>query len=147
MHKELLSCLRNVKTGGDNLINYVRRNLVLEYTSGNFKNTLRQTSHYVRIFGSECPLRRTINSIGSRNLRYKYTATLHQKLRQRMSFERKQKAGFVKGWFWRMFPCSGFSFRGNMRTYPRSGFVLGEPFWFRSGGTSECTLVLVFVPG
>ena len=33
-----------------------------------------------------------------------------------------------------------FSFRGNMRTYPRSGFC-------RSGGTSERTLVPVFVPG
>ena len=31
------------------------------------------------------------------------------------------------------------SFRGNMRTCPCSGF--------RSGGTSACTLVLVFVPG
>ena len=37
----------------------------------------------------------------------------------------RQKGGFVKGWFWRM--------------YPRSGF--------RSGGTSERTLVPVFVPG
>ena len=36
-------------------------------------------------------------------------------------------------------PSFRFSFRGNMRTYPRSGF--------RSGGTSECTLVPVFVPG
>ena len=34
------------------------------------------------------------------------------------------KGGFVKGWFW--------------RTCPRSGF--------RSGGTYECTLVLAFVP-
>ena len=78
----------------------------------------------------------------------------------------RQKGGFVKAWFWRMCPRSGFrfggtcertlvpvfvpgehpnvpsfrfSFRGNMRTYPRSGF--------RSGGTSECTLVPVFVPG
>ena len=32
-----------------------------------------------------------------------------------------------------------FSFQENMRTYPRSSF--------RSGGTSECTLVPVFVPG
>ena len=38
-----------------------------------------------------------------------------------------------------MCPRSGFSFRGNMRTYPRSGF--------RSGRTSECTLVPVSVPG
>ena len=36
-------------------------------------------------------------------------------------------------------PSFLFSFRGNMRTYPRSGF--------RSGRTSECTLVPVFVPG
>ena len=36
-------------------------------------------------------------------------------------------------------PSFQFSFRGNMRTYPRSGF--------RSGGTSERTLVPVFVPG
>ena len=35
------------------------------------------------------------------------------------------KGGFVKGWFWRMCPRSGF----------------------RSGGTCECTLVPVFVPG
>ena len=37
----------------------------------------------------------------------------------------RQKGGFVKGWFWRM--------------YPRSSF--------RSGGTSECALVPVFVLG
>ena len=36
-------------------------------------------------------------------------------------------------------PSFRFPFWGNMRTYPRSGF--------RSGGTSECTLVAVFVPG
>ena len=35
-------------------------------------------------------------------------------------------------------PSFRFSSRGNMRTYPRSGF--------RSGGTSECTLVPIFVP-
>ena len=38
-----------------------------------------------------------------------------------------------------MYPRSGFPSMANMRTYPRSGF--------RSGGTSECTLVPVFVPG
>ena len=53
------------------------------------------------------------------------------------------------GWGWSEFfskrvvlanlPSFRFSFRGNMRTYPRSGF--------RSGGTFECTLVPVFVPG
>ena len=36
-------------------------------------------------------------------------------------------------------PSFRFSFRENMRTYPRS--------CFRSGGTCECTLVPVFVPG
>ena len=36
-------------------------------------------------------------------------------------------------------PSFRFSLRGNMRTYPRSDF--------RSGGTSECTLVPVFVLG
>ena len=36
-------------------------------------------------------------------------------------------------------PSFRFLFQGNMRTCPRSGF--------RAGGTSECTLVLVFVPG
>ena len=36
-------------------------------------------------------------------------------------------------------PSFRFSFQGNMRTYPRS--------CLRSGGTSECTLVPVFVPG
>ena len=35
-------------------------------------------------------------------------------------------------------PSFRFSFQGNMRMYPRSGF--------RSGGTSECTLVPAFVP-
>ena len=40
-------------------------------------------------------------------------------------FERRQKGGFVTGWFWQM--------------YPRSGF--------RSGGTCKHTLVPVFVPG
>ena len=40
-------------------------------------------------------------------------------------FTGRQKGGFVKGWFWRM--------------YPRSGF--------RSRGTCECTLVPVCVPG
>ena len=36
-------------------------------------------------------------------------------------------------------PSFRFSFRGNIRTYPRSGF--------RSRGRFECTLVPVFVPG
>ena len=36
-------------------------------------------------------------------------------------------------------PSFRFPFRGNMRMYPHSGF--------RSGGTSECTLVPVLVPG
>ena len=38
------------------------------------------------------------------------------------SADRRQKGGFVKGWFWRMCPHSGF--------------------WYR--GTSECTLVPAF---
>ena len=59
----------------------------------------------------------------------------------------RQKGGFVKGWFWRTYPRSGFrsgdhanvpsfrfSFRGNIRMYPRSGF--------RSGGTSAKTTLL-----
>ena len=45
----------------------------------------------------------------------------------------------IKGWFWRILASFRFSFRGNMRTYPHSGF--------RSAGTSECTLVPGFVPG
>ena len=50
-------------------------------------------------------------------------------------------------------PSFRFSFRGNMRTYPRSGFSFRRNIrmyprsGFRSGGTSECTLVPVFVPG
>ena len=40
-------------------------------------------------------------------------------------FTGKQKGGFVKGWFWRMCPRSSL----------------------RSGGTCECTLVPVVVPG
>ena len=58
----------------------------------------------------------------------------------------RQKGGFVKGWFWRMYPRSGFrsgetcmrtsrfSFRGNIRMYPRSGF--------RSEGRSAKTTLL-----
>ena len=49
-----------------------------------------------------------------------------------------------KGWFRKRVvlanvPSFRFSFRGNMQTYPRCDF--------RSGGTSERTLVPVFVPG
>ena len=40
-----------------------------------------------------------------------------------MNDQEETKGGFVKGWFWRMCPRSGF----------------------RSGGTSECTIVPVFV--
>ena len=50
-----------------------------------------------------------------------------------------KKGSFVKGWFWRMCPRSGFPFRGFWRTCPCSGF--------RSRGTSEGTLVPVVVPG
>ena len=50
----------------------------------------------------------------------------------------------TKGWFRKRVvlanvPSFRFSFRGNMRTYPRSGF--------RSGGTSKCIVIPVFVPG
>ena len=61
--------------------------------------------------------------------------------------ERKQKGGFVKGWFWRMYPRSGFWYRGtsactfvpvlvpgNIRMYPRSGF------WYR-GTSAKATLL------
>ena len=54
-------------------------------------------------------------------------------------FERKQKGGFEKGWFWPMCPRSGLWYRGNIRMYPRSGFG--------ARGTSECTLVPVFGTG
>ena len=56
-----------------------------------------------------------------------------------LRFTGRQKGGFVKGWFW--------------RTYPRSGFRCGEACErtlvpvSHSGGTSECTLVPFFVPG
>ena len=51
----------------------------------------------------------------------------------------RQRDGFVKGWVLASVPSFRFSFLGNIWTYPRSGF--------RSGGTSECTLVPVFFPG
>ena len=47
-------------------------------------------------------------------------------------FTRRQKGGFAKEWFWRMYPRAGF--RGNIRMYPRSGF--------RSGGTFAKTTLL-----
>ena len=53
--------------------------------------------------------------------------------------ERGQKGRFRKRVVLANVPSFRFSFPGNMRTYPRSGC--------RSGGTSECTLVPVFVPG
>ena len=61
-------------------------------------------------------------------------------------FTGRYKGGFVKGWFWRMYPRSGFRSGGtfertlvpvfrsggiNIRMYPRSGF--------RFGGTSAKT--------
>ena len=49
------------------------------------------------------------------------------------------KGGFVKGWVLANVPSFRFSFRGNMRMHPCSGF--------RSRGTCERTLVPVFVPG
>ena len=51
----------------------------------------------------------------------------------------RSNGGFVKGWFWRTYPRSGFCFWGEHAN------VLS--FRFRSGGTSECTLVPVFVLG
>ena len=50
----------------------------------------------------------------------------------------RQKGGFVKGWFWRMCPRSGF-LRGEHANVPSSRFFFG--------GTSEFSLVPVFVPG
>ena len=56
-----------------------------------------------------------------------------------MKIHREIKGRFRKRVVVANVPSCRLSFRGNMRTYPRSGF--------RSGGTSECTLVPVFVPG
>ena len=55
------------------------------------------------------------------------------------SMPTETKGRFCKRLVLANIPSFRFSFRGNMRTCPRSGF--------RSGGTSECTLVPVFVPG
>ena len=49
----------------------------------------------------------------------------------------RQKGGFLKGWFWRMYPRSGFRSGG---TCERTLVPV-----FRSRGTSECTLVPVLV--
>ena len=74
-------------------------------------------------------------------------AKTREEMQTRPKVERKQKGGFVKGWFGECtlipgahakVPSFRFSFRGSMRMYARSGF--------RSGGTCERTLVLVFVP-
>ena len=51
--------------------------------------------------------------------------------------ERRQKVSFVKVWFWRMYPRSGFHSR---RICERT--LVPDSF----GETSECTLVPVFVP-
>ena len=53
-------------------------------------------------------------------------------------FHRETKARFRKRVVLANVPSFRCSFRENMRTYPRSVF--------RSGGTSQCTLVPVFVP-
>ena len=69
-------------------------------------------------------------------------------LQEHLRFTGREKGGFVKGWFWRTCPRSGFRsggtcectvvpvfwFGGNIRMYPRSGF--------RSGGTSAKTTLL-----
>ena len=62
----------------------------------------------------------------------------HNQFHPKSKIHWETQGGFVKGWFWRMYPRSGFLL-GNMRKYPRSGFC--------SERTSECTLVQVFVPG
>ena len=70
----------------------------------------------------------------------------------------EQKGGFVKGWFWRMCPRSGFRSRGTCERTRVPVFVLGKHpkvpflFWgnirmyphsgFRSGGTSAKTTLL-----
>ena len=46
---------------------------------------------------------------------------LAQKDFARAKIQRKQKGGFVKGWFWRMHACSGFLYRRSVFLYPRSG--------------------------
>ena len=58
---------------------------------------------------------------------------------QKMSQHWEIKGRFRKRVVLANVPSFRFSFRGNMRTYPCSSF--------RSGGTSEGTLVRVFVPG
>ena len=56
-----------------------------------------------------------------------------------LRFTGRYKGGFVKGWFWRMCPRSGFRSGGTCECT-----LVPD---FRSGGTSERTLVPVFVPG
>ena len=56
-----------------------------------------------------------------------------------MNFHWEIKGRFRKRVVLANVPSFRFSFWGNIRMYPRSGF--------RSEGTSECTLVPVFVPG
>ena len=55
----------------------------------------------------------------------KRSETSPKSLSAPLSFTGRQKGGFVKGWFWRMYPHSGF----------------------RSRRTCERTLIPVFVPG
>ena len=57
----------------------------------------------------------------------------------RINLARRQRGSFVKGWFWRTCLVLVFRSGGTCERTPRSGF--------RSGGTSDCTLVPVFVPG
>ena len=56
-----------------------------------------------------------------------------------LRFIGRQKGGFVKGWFWRTYPRSGFRSGG---TCERTLVPVS-----RSGGTSKCTLVPFFVLG
>ena len=58
---------------------------------------------------------------------------------ERPTFAGRQKGGFVKGWFWRMYPRSGFRSGGTCERTLVPGF--------RCKGACECTLVPVFVPG
>ena len=67
-------------------------------------------------------------------LRFRVCFGVSQNIRKSQNVERKQKGGFVKGWFRRMCPHSGSGCGEHPQMYPSfSGF------WHQ--GTSECTLV------
>ena len=74
--------------------------------------------------GKFCPLSLSLFSL-VRNSSIYLSCWVHLRCMFSPIITRRQKGGFVKGWFWHM--C------------PRSGFF--------SGGTCKCTLVPVFVPG